>query len=586
MRRKLITSLLGIVILAAALLATNIGLGYKPALGLDLRGGISVTLRPAPGQPYTPESLDLAVERIRERVDSQGVGEPEILRQDDAIVVNLPGVNDQQDALNLVNVTGKVYLRPVQYCYTPTPTPTTDTSVPDGSSTTAVETATTTASTATTVTPNTSDASVGNSTVDTSSDSTADSTSGTSGASRGVHSLAPNGSTDTTDGTDGSTPTTVASTSTSSGATSTTGTGSTTADGSTTTAVDASSTTVDPNVTTTTALPYSDPTQAQTLPTRDGQICAVGPSGGDGTVFEKDSAQAEIIGGGWGVTVGLKGGSSGEGVWNALASQCYNGESACPSHQLAIELDGQIQSAPTVNAPSFTGNVQITGKFSRGEASKLAQVLNSGALPVTLVAEQVENVSASLGKDSLRAALIAGVIGIGLVVLFMIFYYRRLGIVVIAGMIISGALVYSMTSLISRFYNGVLSLSGIAGLIVSIGVTIDSYVVFFERLKDEVRGGRSLRNSAQRGFRAAFRTILLADAVSLIGAAVLWYLSVGAVRGFAFYLGLSTVTDIFVAYFFTRPAVLLLARSKFMSGSSVLGLHTETDAVQLSGATS
>ena len=571
MRRKLITSLLGIVILAAALLATNIGLGYKPALGLDLRGGISVTLRPVEGQPYTEESLDLAVERIRERVDSQGVGEPEILRQDNAIVVNLPGVNDQQDALDLVNVTGKVYLRPVQYCYTPTP-PTTETSVPDGSSTTAVDTATTTAGTATTVTPNTANASVDNSTAET----TGETTSGTGGPSRRVDSASPTaGTDDSTATTDEATPTTAASTST---------TGSTTADGSTTTVVDASSTTVDPNVTTTTALPYSDPTQAQTLPSRDGQICQVGASGGDGTVFEKDSAEAQIINGGWGVTVGLT--SAGEGVWNALASQCFNGESACPSHQLAIELDGQIQSAPTVNAPSFTGNVQITGKFSRGEASKLAQVLNSGALPVTLVAEQVENVSASLGKDSLRAALIAGAIGVGLVVLFMIFYYRRLGVVVIAGLIISGALVYSMTSLISRFYNGVLSLSGIAGLIVSIGVTIDSYVVFFERLKDEVRGGRSLRNSAQRGFRAAFRTILVADAVSLIGAAVLWYLSVGAVRGFAFYLGLATVMDIIIAYFFTRPAVLLLARSKFMSGSKVLGLESHTDTAQMTGATS
>src|SRR5215207_3784685 len=141
MRRKLITSLVGIVAVAIALFVTNLSFGYKPALGLDLRGGISVTLRPAPGQPFTPDSLDLAVERIRERVDSKGVGEPEILRQGDAIVVNLPGVNDQQDALDLVNVTGKVYLRPVQYCYTPA-APTTDTSTTtatsaaDGSSTT------------------------------------------------------------------------------------------------------------------------------------------------------------------------------------------------------------------------------------------------------------------------------------------------------------------------------------------------------------------------------------------------------------------------------------------------------------------
>jgi preprotein translocase subunit SecD len=551
MRRKLLTSLIGIVVLAAGLLGTNLAFGYHPALGLDLRGGISVTLRPVAGQPFTQDSLDLAVERIRERVDSKGVGEPEILRQGEAIVVNLPGVNDQKDALDLVNVTGKVYLRPVVGCYTPAPVSTDSSSTSssvDGTATT-VAGATGSAVTTTTPTPSTDGATIG---------------SGTSGVSRRPHTVPP---------TDGATSTTAAS-----------------ADTSTTAASGETSTTaVDSGATTTTALPFSDPTQSQLLPTRDGQRCQVGASGGDGTVFEKDSAQAEIINGGWGVTVALKGGGSGEDIWNKLAAECYSGGSTCPSHQLAIELDGQIQSAPTVNAPSFTGNVQITGKFSRGEAEKLAQVLNSGALPVTLTSEQVENVSASLGKDSLKAALIAGSIGVALVILFMFLYYRRLAVVVVAGMLISGALIYSMTSLISRFYNGVLSLSGIAGLIVSIGVTIDSYVVFFERLKDEVRGGRSLRNSAQRGFRAAFRTILIADAVSLIGAAVLWYLSVGAVRGFAFYLGLSTVMDIFVAYFFTRPAVLLLARSGFMSGSSVLGLHTEpstTDTARLSGATS
>ncbi len=570
MRRKLITSLVGIVILAAALLATNVGLGYKPALGLDLRGGISVTLRPVAGQPFTPSSLDLAVERIRQRVDSKGVGEPEILRQGDAIVVNLPGVNSQKDALDLVNVTGKVYLRPVVGCYSPTPTAT---SVPSATSSTVPGTATTTAGAttvagvATTAPPNSSGAVVGNSTPASSSGT------GAPGPSRRVDSVGSTGSTTTTPG----------GTSTTGGSTSTTA-----PSGSSTTLGAGTSTTVagaDQSTTTSVALPFSDPTKSQVLPDRNGQQCQVGPSGGDGTVFEKDSATAEIIGGGWGVTVGLKTGSSGEGIWNALASSCYSGSATCPSHQLAIELDGEIQSAPTVNAPSFTGNVQITGKFSRAEAEKLAQVLNSGALPVTLTSEQVENVSATLGKDSLRSALIAGAIGIGLVILFMIAYYRRLAVVVVVGMLISGALVYSMTSLISRFYNGVLSLSGIAGLIVSIGVTIDSYVVFFERLKDEVRGGRSLRNSAQRGFKAAFRTILLADAVSLIGAAVLWYLSVGAVRGFAFYLGLSTVTDIFVAYFFTRPAVLLLSRSKFMSGSKILGLSNQSEPVQLSGAT-
>ncbi|MCU1396287.1 MAG: secD [Ilumatobacteraceae bacterium] len=558
MRRKLITSLVGIVVLAAGLLTINVSLGYKPALGLDLRGGISVTLRPVDSD-YTQQSLDLAVERIRERVDSKGVGEPEIIRQDNAIVVNLPGVNDRQAALDLVKVSGKVELRPVLGCYTPAPTTTsTTTAGSDTATTTAGTTAATGTGSATTV---------GGATVG--SGSTASTPA--PGPSRNVHSVPPSDGSSTT----------------APGATSTTVAGDAT---STTVAGDATSTTVVSDATTTTVTSDTvlPPDQSGTLATRDGQACSVGPSGGDGTVFEKDSALAQIIGGGWGVTVTLKTGSSGEGVWNALAAECYAGQASgpCPSHQLAIVLDGQIQSAPTVNAPSFTGSVQITGKFTQGEASQLAQVLNSGALPVTLKAEQVENVSASLGKDSLRAALIAGAIGIALVILFMILYYRRLAVVVVAGMLISGALVYSMTSLISRFYNGVLSLSGIAGLIVSIGVTIDSYVVFFERLKDEVRAGRSLRNSAQRGFRAAFRTILLADAVSLIGAAVLYYLSVGAVRGFAFYLGLSTVTDIFVAYFFTRPAVLLLARSRFMGGHHVLGLSADNDSsVQISGAT-
>ncbi|MCU1390899.1 MAG: secD, partial [Ilumatobacteraceae bacterium] len=517
MRRKLLTSLVGIIVLAAGLLATNLGLGYHPALGLDLRGGISVTLRPVDND-YTQQSLDLAVERIRERVDSKGVGEPEIIRQDNAIVVNLPGVNDRQAALDLVKVSGKLELRPVLGCYTPTPTtPTSSTDVATAT-TAAGSTATSTGATATTA-------------------ATSDSATVGTGSTAGTGSPGPSRKVDSVPPTTDPTTTGTAATSTTDAATSTT-------------RIDSSSTTVvDPNATTTTAATFGTvlpPEQSGTLQTRDGQTCSVGPSGGDGTVFEKDSAQAEIIGGGWGVTVTLKQGGAGEGVWNALASVCYSGGTTCPSHQLAIVLDGQIQSAPTVNAPSFTGSVQITGKFTQGESSQLAQVLNSGALPVTLKAEQVENVSASLGKDSLRAALIAGAIGIALVVLFMILYYRRLAVVVVVGMLISGALIYSMTSLISRFYNGVLSLSGIAGLIVSIGVTIDSYVVFFERLKDEVRGGRSLRNSAQRGFKAAFRTILLADAVSLIGAGVLYYLSVGAVRGFAFYLGLSTLTDIFV----------------------------------------
>jgi preprotein translocase subunit SecD len=240
---------------------------------------------------------------------------------------------------------------------------------------------------------------------------------------------------------------------------------------------------------------------------------------------------------------------------------------------LAIELDGEIISAPTVENVNFTNGVQITGSFSESEAKDLANVLRSGSLPVRMETQSVQNVSPTLGKDSLRAALVAGLVGIALVLFLLVLYYRHLGLVVAAGLLVSGSILYSIISLLSRTQGLALSLAGVAGIIVSVGVTVDSYVVFFERLKDEVRAGRTLRNSAQRGFAGAWRTILIADTVSLIGAFTLWYLTVGAVRNFAFFLGLSTLIDLVVSYFFTRPAVLLLAGTDWMAKRKVMGIE-------------
>ena len=555
MHRKLILSLVASVVVATALLGTTLAFGWHPALGLDLRGGISVTLRPVPGEEYDSTSLSLAVERIRERVDSFGVGEPEIVRQDDAIVVNLPGVNDQEKALELVNVTGKVYLRPVLACGPVTPpaegTDTSTTTAPTTVDGSAPGTSTTVAGTAPAdsgdaTTPPTEVASPNTDPADTAS-------------SRAFGRVTPTTEADPTDSSDQAATSTSTSTST------------TLVDASSTTT--SATTTVDSSAETSPSIAFSDPLEQQVLTNRENtEVCQVGPSGGDGTVFVKDSAEGRIIGGDWGVTVDLKDGSGGEGLWNSLAASCFSRSETCPSGRLAIELDGVIQSAPNVNDDNFGNSVQISGSFTAGEARKLAQVLNSGALPITLQNEAIENVSATLGEDSLKAALVSGGIGIGLVLLFMMLYYRRLAVVVVAGLLVSGALIYSASAMISEFYNGVLSLSGIAGLIVSIGVTVDTYVVFFERLKDDVRIGRSLKNSARRGFKSAFRTVLVANTVSLIGALVLFYLSVGAVRGFAFYLALSTVADVIVAYFFTGPAVLLLARSRFMQGAKIMGL--------------
>lgn len=524
MRRKLLISLVGILVVAFGGLLLSVVAGNRPALGLDLQGGISVTQQPVGN--YDPAALDLAVERIRDRVDSLGVAEPEIIRQGDAIVVNLPGVKNQQEAIDLVQVTGQVYLRPVLGCIS-------DPGTTDGSSTT------------TTV------AGEGSSTT------VAPTTTAAPGPNRRVTSSAT-----TEPGT------TVPDTAVPTSATTVDGATGTTVAGATTTTVEGAPSTTTPAI--------SDPTQQQLLPLRGGGQCLVGPAGGSGAVFEND-AIADIIqsdsGSGWGVRVGLRNGAEGADVWNQLAAQCASATATCPSRQLAIELDGEIISAPTVENVNFTNGVQITGSFSESEAKDLANVLRSGSLPVRMETQSVQNVSPTLGKDSLRAALVAGLVGIVLVLFLLVLYYRHLGLVVAAGLLVSGSILYSIISLLSRTQGLALSLAGVAGIIVSVGVTVDSYVVFFERLKDEVRAGRTLRNSAQRGFAGAWRTILMADTVSLIGAFTLWYLTVGAVRNFAFFLGLSTLIDLVVSYFFTRPAVLLLAGTDWMAKRKVMGIE-------------
>jgi preprotein translocase subunit SecD len=189
-----------------------------------------------------------------------------------------------------------------------------------------------------------------------------------------------------------------------------------------------------------------------------------------------------------------------------------------------------------------------------------------------LVKVTTQVVSPSLGASSLRAGLLAGLLGLILVMGYTIFYYRALGIVVVLGLVTTAALLYAIISALGRSSQLTLDLSGITGLIVSVGITVDSYIVYFERLKDEVRAGRSIRASVDRGFRSAFRTILSADAVSFIGAVVLWWLSVGAVRGFAFMLGLSTLIDVITAYFFTRPLVILLGRNRVFTEARGLGV--------------
>ncbi|MBW3668897.1 MAG: protein translocase subunit SecD [Actinobacteria bacterium] len=268
-------------------------------------------------------------------------------------------------------------------------------------------------------------------------------------------------------------------------------------------------------------------------------------------------------GGQWAVDFTLT--SEGAEQFDQLAARNLN-------RQVAIVLDGVVQSAPVIQQAEFNGEGQISGDFSEREAKDLALVLRYGALPVELVPQSTQRVSASLGKDSLQAGIAAGVAGLVLVLLYMILYYRALGLVVVLGLSVWGSLMWSVISFLGVTSGLALSLSGAVGIIISVGVTVDSYVVYFERLKDEIRSGKTIRSSVDRGFSRAFRTILAADISSFIGAALLFMLTVGSVRGFAFFLGLSTLLDVIVAWFFTRPIVSLLGRNRVFTEARWLGV--------------
>ncbi|MDX6290993.1 MAG: preprotein translocase subunit SecD [Kribbellaceae bacterium] len=242
----------------------------------------------------------------------------------------------------------------------------------------------------------------------------------------------------------------------------------------------------------------------------------------------------------------------------------------------AIVLDGETISTPSVDSPIPGGQAQITGSFTEQEARDLANVLKYGALPLSFEPSSVEDVSPQLGGDQLSAGITAGLVGLALVVLFSFLYYRGLGIVVVASLATAAALTYALIVLLGDAIGFTLTLAGIAGLIVAIGITADSFVIYFERLRDEVREGRSLRSSVETGWARAKHTIIAADSISLLAAVVLYILAVGGVKGFAFTLGLTTLIDLLVVFIFTKPIVTLLARTDFFGhGHKLSGLDPE-----------
>ncbi|MFD9701977.1 protein translocase subunit SecD [Lentzea sp. NPDC059081] len=268
---------------------------------------------------------------------------------------------------------------------------------------------------------------------------------------------------------------------------------------------------------------------------------------------------------GTGYVVNLEFKSEGGTKWAAFTS-------ANVQQAVAVVLDGEVMSAPTIQSAIAGGSTEISGKFTLKEATNLANTLKYGALPLSFDSSEAQTISPTLGLQSLKAGLIAGGIGLALVFVYCMFYYRLLGFLTILSLVLSGVIIYAVLVLLGRLIGFTLDLAGIAGFIVAIGITADSFIVFFERLKDEVREGRTFRSAVPRAWVRSRRTILSADAVSFIAAAVLYVIAVGQVKGFAFTLGMSTVLDLVVVFLVTHPLVALASKSKFLSNPNLSGL--------------
>jgi preprotein translocase subunit SecD len=488
MRRNFWFLTVTMVLVVGTFLATLIS-GNAPVLGLDLQGGISVVLAPV-GEVKSDASLDKAVDIIRSRVDALGVAEPEISRQGNNVIIDLPGVRDRDKARRLVGKTAQLRFRPVLAQVPPETAKTTTTTKAKTSSTTAAAGATSSSTAATTTT------------------------------------TAP--------------PTEVKTT-----------------------------TAADDKANATVILPGRDTGDGPPLRYQLGPAALTGKG--------VSGAKAVYLGGqGWVVNLSLR--DDGSTAFNKLAAESFSKQP--PQNSVAIVLDGVVQSAPAFQEASFEGgNVQISGSFSEGDAKDLATVLQYGALPVVLKEQTTQSVSPTLGTDQLEAGIAAGIIGLALVAIYMLVFYRLLGAVVLLGLILSGMAIYTLVAYLGHSIGLTLTLAGVTGLIVSVGVTVDSYVVYFEKLKDEVRTGRTVRSSVDRAFTKSFRTILAADLVSLIGAVVLYALAIGSVRGFAFFLGVSVLLDLALSYFFMHPLVYFMAQRSSLVKAKKVGIAAGLDAV-------
>jgi len=479
-----------------------------PQLGLDLRGGTTVTLtaRTPDGKAPAQEDLELARQIIEQRVNGLGVAEAEVVTEGDSnIVISVPG--DNGDQARELGQTAQLRFRPVLQGPEPA-APATDSATPsDGATPTDPAAPTDSAAPPTPAEP--TDAAGA-----TPSDgAVADPEADTSGPAVTEEQAAAEYATLTCD---------------------------TDSQGS-----------------------VDRPEDVVASCSEDGSFkYLLGPAVVEGTQVTDASAGTRQATGEWIVQLDFD--TDGSAAWAE-----YTGANI--GKQVGITLDGRVISAPTINQ-AIAGGTEISGTFDQASATELANQLKYGALPLSFTQATAQSISTELGAEQLQAGLIAGAIGIALVFVYALVYYRLLGLVMIASLLLSAVVVYACLVLLGRQIGFTLSLAGIAGFIVSIGITADSFVVYFERLKDEIREGRTLRSAVPRAWVRARRTILSADAVSFLAAAILYLLAIGDVKGFAFTLGMSTVLDLVVVFLFTHPLMAVLARFKSFGSSRMSGL--------------
>jgi preprotein translocase subunit SecD len=572
-----------------ALVGTMIGTGHhSPQLGIDLAGGTTMTMTAKGGTPSAGD-MDTALQIMRNRVNGQGVSEAQVAKQgNNSIEVDLPGKNSSALVQEL-GQTAKLYFRTVVPDVTQYGIPQRQSVVPNTpqASTPSPSGASSSPSGAASSKPS------GSATSPAAKPSTPASPSGTPTSTQ--HRVADSGLKDS-NGSGGNTPATPSGSATAT-ASSKSSAPASSAPSSKPSAPAAPSSAAPSTPSVPTTAP--DGTVKQTQPSADtlklyetidclhpptdlgsrfaANEYAVGcdytahipyllePADVDGKDLTSASAnpvtaggQNQFLTGAWQVDLSFnkKGTQDFGRVTTALNA---NGG------QFAVDLDGIVYSAATVQQPITDGNAQITGNFTQKTAENLANVLKYGSLPITFDQGNVSQISASLAGNQLTAGLVAGAIGLVLVVIYLIAYYRGLSIVAVSSLLISAILTYSLASLLGPAMGFRLSLAGVAGLVVAIGITADSFVIFFERLRDEVREGRTLRTAVDHGWVRARRTIISSDFVSFLAAFVLYEVSIGTVKGFAFTLGLTTLLDIVVVFMFTKPVVTLLARRRFFN---------------------